>query len=295
MLKKDLIRKIKEEIEKSGFPLELFVIDICSKKNTGRKPNQRYTYDGKLKEIDLHAFFEEIKFNSSSNPQHTVSSLIIECKKSKEKPWIFFSSPMFKGSHSFHFLKYLSTYDDYFLKNKKHKLLGQIWKHITKNHYLDTKIPKCISYFEAFKNPNQESRIYDAVQSVLAFMKYNMTNWVSRERSEYDGFNHFYYPIIVIDGALFEANVEDGRTRLIERNHLQIRTLFDGYIYIIDVVKKSYFETLFNIIEMNHKEIVRAINKMKIPKELRKGILEKHKKDLHNFRLDFPIDYYRSS
>ena len=63
MSKKDLIKKIKGDIEKCGFPLEIFVIDVCSKKNTGRMPNQRYTYQDELKEIDLHAFFEAIRLN----------------------------------------------------------------------------------------------------------------------------------------------------------------------------------------------------------------------------------------
>ena len=137
MVEKEMIKNIKKEIMKSGFPLEIFIIDICSKKNTGRMPNQRYTYEGKLKEIDLHAFFEDTEFESKSNPQLTSSNLIIECKKSKEKPWIFFSSSMFKKSDSFHFLKYLSTYDDYFRKTREHDLLNQIRKHISKNHYLD--------------------------------------------------------------------------------------------------------------------------------------------------------------
>ena len=150
MSKKEFIKKIKQEIEKCGFPLEIFVINACSKKNTGRLPNQRYTYKEETKEIDLHAFFEEIKFNFKKNPQHTLSNLVVECKKSKSNPWIFFSSEMHQKSSSLLFLKNWSTYDKYFIENKQHILFGQIWKYIKKNHYLNKKIPKCISYFEAF-------------------------------------------------------------------------------------------------------------------------------------------------
>ena len=256
-------------------------------------PNQRYTYDGKLKEIDLHAFFEDIKFTSKSIPQHTSSNLIIECKKSKEKPWVFFSSAMFQKSDSFCFLKYLSTYDFYFDKKKNQRLLGQLWEEIKKNHYLDTTVPKCISYFEAFKNPNQESQIYGAIQSVLTFMRYNVTEWKNSKLEEYDAVNDFYYPIIVLDGDLFEANVKNGKTKLNKKDHLQIRTIFDGEIFIIDVVKKEYFETFFNLIEKNHIEIVKAISKLKIPKEICKKILEKNKISQDKFIMDFPIDYYK--
>jgi len=292
MPKKDLIKKIKKEIKDSGFPLEIFVIDICSKKNTGRMPNQRYTYEGELKEIDLHAFFEEIDYNTKKTPQHTSSNLIIECKKSRDKPWVFFSSPMFANSDSFSFLKYLSSYDSYFSKKKKHKLLGRIWKNIKKNHYLDRKIPKCISYFEAFKNPSQESKIYEAIQSVLSFMKYDMHHWLNKSESKYEAVTDFYYPIIVLDGGLFEANVKNGKTKVIERKHIQIRTLLDGEIYIIDVIKKEYFKKFLNKLEENHKEVVREIKKLKISKEHKKKILEQNKKTLKNFKLDFPLDYY---
>jgi len=55
----NMIDKIKKEIEQSGFPLELYVINTCSKKNTGRLPNIRYTHEGTLREIDLYAFFKK--------------------------------------------------------------------------------------------------------------------------------------------------------------------------------------------------------------------------------------------
>jgi hypothetical protein len=45
-------------------------------------------------------------------------------------------------------------------------------------------------------------------------------------------------PIIVLDGYLFEAIIKNETTRLIERNHIQIRASYDGDIYIVDVVKK---------------------------------------------------------
>ena len=85
----ELVNKITNEIKRSGFPLEMHCLNVCSKKNTGRMPNIRYSYKGELKEIDLYAFFEEIT-PEAENPQYTSTSIIVECKKSKY-PWVFFS------------------------------------------------------------------------------------------------------------------------------------------------------------------------------------------------------------
>jgi len=87
----DIISKITKEIKKSGFPLEIYCLNICSKKNTGRMPNIRYMYEGKLREIDLFAFFEEIKLHpkKGENLQYTSTSIIVECKKSTKYPWFF--------------------------------------------------------------------------------------------------------------------------------------------------------------------------------------------------------------
>jgi hypothetical protein len=81
----ELVKNIESDIRKSGFPLEMYVLNVCSTKNTGRMPSVRYEYLDQLREIDLLAFFETI-----APAHHTSTDLIIECKKSTEKPWVFF-------------------------------------------------------------------------------------------------------------------------------------------------------------------------------------------------------------
>ena len=55
----NLPEKIKEDMRKSGFPLEFHVLNVCSTKNTGRMPGLRYEFQ-RERELDLLAFFEEI-------------------------------------------------------------------------------------------------------------------------------------------------------------------------------------------------------------------------------------------
>jgi hypothetical protein len=109
----DLVGKIESDIRKSGFPLEMFVLNVCSTKNTGRMPSVRYEHLDQLREIDLDAFFETIAAS-----HHTCTDLIIECKKSSEKPWVFFSTAAYSFDNVACFLKYTSEFDLYFRKHE---------------------------------------------------------------------------------------------------------------------------------------------------------------------------------
>ncbi len=289
----NMIDKIKKEIEKSGFPLELYVINICSKKNTGRMPNVRYIYKGNLREIDLYAFFEEINLNpkEGENLQYTTTAMIIECKKSKDKPWVFFSSGMYQSTDVFCFTKYMSDFDLYFNREEAYLLLGQIYKNLGKNHYMDKRMPKCITYFEAFKNPSIPSEIYKAINSVLSFLCYKRES-VSKRRNELGFSTEFFFPIIVFDGPLFEARVEGDKVNVKEQNHIQLRTDYNEEMFIIDIVKKEYFEKFFGLIEEDHLEFVNSVNKIHFPEEHKSRLKTKHEQEMKEFEKYFPFEMY---
>jgi len=289
-----MIDKIKKEIEKSGFPLELYVINICSKKNTGRMPNIRYTYEEKLREIDLYAFFEEIRIEPKKgvNLQHTSTAMIIECKMSKDKPWVFFSTGMYQFTNVFSFTKYISEFDLYFHRESKYPLLGQIYRNMSNNHYKDKAIHRCITYFEAFKRPSSHSEIYKGIESVLSFLCYKREHF-SKRRNELGFFTVFFFPIIVFDGHLFEANIEEDIVNVKEQNHIQLRTFYHEEMFIIDIVKKEYFENFFNIIEQDHLEFVNSINKIHFPEEHKVRLKTEHEKKMKEFKNDFPPEMYR--
>jgi len=291
----DMIDKIKRGIEKSGFPLEFYILDICSKKNTGRMPNMRYTYEGNLREIDLYAFFEEINLNPKreENLQHTSTSMIIACKKSEGKPWVFFSSGMHQNMDLFCFTKYVSEFDLYFNKVKDYPLLGQIYKDLHQNHYMNKKVPKCISYVEAFKKPSGKSEIYEAIDSVITFLRYQM-ELCSRRLNEVGVYTSFFFPTVVLDGLLFEAQLKNGNMEVEERDHVQLRTAYGtSEVFAIDVVKREYFEKFFDLIEKDHLEFVEAINKIHFPKNYISELKLRHEQEIESFRLPFPEDYYK--
>ncbi len=260
----DLLERIASDIRKSGFPLEVEVLNICSTKNTGRLPSVRYEYCDQLREIDLVAFYETISRENSRGPQHTITELIIECKKSVEKPWVFFSTPSYSFENVASFLKYSSEFDLYFSETRSLPLLARIYPKILRTHYADPALPRCVAYYEAFKGSGSPSEIYRAIDSVITYLNYSSER--RAKRNERLGvFSEFYIPTIVIDGCLFEASVDKAKITVKERNHIQVRTLHRGELYIIDVVSRNEFQKFFARIEHLHKEITSAIAGLNLP------------------------------
>ena len=141
-----------------------------------------YRFYGKLKEIDIVAglgAYDESGLEGLAT--NTWTQLIIECKKSEEKPWVFFSVPEGSGRSDASvrtFTKYTSDLDSYFktegarFERGRSPLLARIAPLCRQNHYADASIPRCVAYVEAFKNPDKPSEIYAALDSVLSFIHY---------------------------------------------------------------------------------------------------------------------------
>jgi hypothetical protein len=217
--------------------------------------------------------------------------MIIECKKSKDRPWVFFSSHDYQSPDVLSFIKHSSEFDNYFAKTRNYLLLGQIFKNLKKNHYCDKNIPRCIAYSEAFKKERSTpSQIYDAVDSVLSYTRHAQSQR-NDDLEEYGTYTEFYFPVIILDGLLFEARVDNNHLDLIERKHLQLRTDYDDGIFIVDVVVKDYFKQFFQIIEDDHKEFVKAIDKIKFPIPYKK-MLKIKMREKRKERLPLPIELY---
>jgi len=267
----EFVEKIENDIRKSGFPLEMFVLNVCSTKNTGRMPSVRYEYLDKLREIDLLAFFETIAAS-----HHTSTDLIIECKKSSEKPWVFFSTPSYKFDSVASFIKYASDFDAYFGKRGFVPLLAQIYPGLKVGHYSDSGVPRCVSYYEAFRSTSAPSEIYGAIDSVITYLNYRRSSRL-KASEEFGTFSEFYLPVIVLDGNLFEATVELDQVSVRARPHIQLRTFHKEDIYIIDVVLRDHFQQFFDEVSKFHDEIVRCIASLSLPKEFKTAAQAKHK------------------
>jgi hypothetical protein len=286
----EFVEKIKADLKKSGFPLEAHILNICSTKNTGRMPSLKYEYLDKVREIDLFAFYETIDLAppKQSILQHTSTNLIIECKKSESKPWVFLSSPAYSFDKVLSSLKYFSDLDRHFAPRGLPPLLAQIYPKIKKSHCVDASLPRCFSYYEAFKGPDKPSEIYAAVESVTNYLSYRYQSRVNRVE-EAGTFSEFYVPIVVLEGRLFEASINGTAVDLRERSHLQLRTWRSeahNDLFVIDIVTRDKFQEFFDDLEQFHNEIVSAIKAIKFPPEFKRAALARTKRPKTEFYIN---------
>jgi len=129
-------------------------------------------------------------------------------------------------------------------------------------------MPRCTSYYEAFKDPNQPSDIYKAIDTVVSYVLYRRAHRI-KIAEMFGTFSEFYVPTVVLNGKLFEASISQDTIEVRERPHIQLRTFHRDDIYIIDVVTKDYFPRFFNKVEALHLEVVSAIRKLTFPAAFR--------------------------
>lgn len=258
--------KIKDEIKKSGFPLEIDILQICSKQGLEFEHHIQYDYKENKKEIDIYtSYFEVLK---GRNKQATKTSMIIECKKSKNKPWVFFSLGEKKNVDLVFNLDYESGFNVHLAESEHTSLIGKIKHNLKKNHYFNKEVPQCISYIEAFKKTDYPSDIHKGIESVLSFLNYRL----STIPKNFLIYTEFLYPVIILEGRLFEAAVKGDQIDLEEREHIQLLIKYNLKTYFIDVIKKEYFDKFLDQVKEDHLEFIAAIDNIKFSKEFLKEV-----------------------
>ena len=258
-LSSDEIRKIKEDVEKSGFPLEVEVHEIL-RKFDWRVLHQQLFLDKdteKERSIDIVAFYADHSPLGAYTLFHM--SLIIECKRSVKHPWIFYTVPKEKEFFSFPF----RPVEHYALPRgyKKKKMLDELQKwmpfsHIYRKNLNGERV--ALHYYEAFKK-GKGKQIFDAKNKVLKSLKYRLNEskdfTLKIRKVEPDYFPLFiFYPVIAFDGHLFELKSMEEDP--IPVNYLQYFAPTTSASIIIDVVKKEHLHRFLD--ELNHE-----IRKMK--------------------------------
>jgi hypothetical protein len=177
------------------------------------------------------------------------------------------------------FVKYVSEFDLYFRGIGRRSLLGQIAPQLRDNHYNDSAIPRCIGYCEAFRDDqSRENNIYRAIDSVLSFLSWDI-GLQPRQLHKLGYFSNFYFPAIVLDGELLEARLDNKNLNVNRRNHIQLRTIYErGRVFIIDIVKKEWFQTYLQMIKNDHKGFVESIGKLVFDAAHRKS-MKRHRED----------------
>lgn len=285
---------LREQILKSGYPLEVEIHSILER--NWFVTHNAYFLDeeqNKTRLLDMHAVttptFKDQDESSAELPNFSaLLNLAVECKKSDEYAWIFFTVPSYLR---------LLGYGQYFDHTKAFRQDAALDLYFDNPdslfHYYS--FEKVASSFlevklEKSSGKRREPReIYEGVSELVKFVSYQIQSHSSSSRRRYEECERttdiwkpmfeiiYYFPVLVYQGQLYEALFEDGRIQLEERNHLLLERYYrppysqTPLAYRIDIVKSGFFPQFIKIIERdvewfhsqlirNRDEIVRTID-----------------------------------
>jgi len=263
------IEKIRKEVRKSGHPVNLKVSIILNKKGWYVKNAPRY-FDPRLKtfrEVDIVA---KKKSNFIGIGYDT---LIIECKKSENHPWVFFN----QGKEN---TKEASlTLTTHLGKNEEviYELIRE--KGMFKEHYYYKKPLSAYYFVSNVKQDCKKSKeIFEAVTKVLdACLFYvNQKAKILEECKKLklklpeSYLINFFYPIIVLDGKLYEVRIMGEKEYIDEVKHISLLVEYElekPYLaqslneniykpvfsksFIVDIVRLDYFKEFLKNFDLN--------------------------------------------
>jgi len=255
----EIQEKIIQELKNSGFPLEIFVSIKLNKNGWIVRPTLDY-YDPNIadyREADIIAY-QNLGIGNIFN------ILVIECKKSAVKPWVFIRQKRV-GNLSENLNIVCSPQDSVIFNNLES----------TMHYHHYSKMPICTYYIVPFTN-EENSKLSKAIFHAKNQVITALTHLLDQRIEMYNGASlitkTFFYPIIVFDGDLYSAIINEDNIDLVEENHLllsierelskkrEIRlsentTRSQEYKpYLIDIVKKEYFEEYLKIFQQYYIE-----------------------------------------
>ena len=241
-----LRNKILEDINKTGYLLELIVARKLYAKNWRTFVNRSYVdpETKKIRETDVYAFNAYQIDNI-----YLEVNLVIETKK-HSKPWVIF----------------VNHYDAEIVKDirsfETHLFLDNFNLDLIDTYQFSDTLPRMQvdyigrNFYEAFKSPNENSKIYEAIISVGKAAIYH------RDKEKYDGAildsdNYdktkptkisVFLPLIILEGVLSIATITESlEINFQETNYCPVDLDFDDddfndSTYLVDIITKDYLE-----------------------------------------------------
>jgi hypothetical protein len=275
--------KVTAAINTTGYPVELFVSSILNSHNHITWANQYFldyeTNQSRTVDIRVPAFFT---MTGESNIRFA-TELVIECKKSPKTAWVFFEYDDITQ------IDYLGQIFDYeqICKNDfiKNNLLLKFDINLPSHYGIKSKLARIARNYQVVKigeddlddhtkNNKTKDTIFEAINQVTKFTTYtiqtSVENVVKRfKEDKVYPFFFIHYPIIVYDGPLYNGYLKDDKIELEERDHIIVKHQFRPQyaqrekIFLIDVIKKEYFEKLMLELEKESEQIALHLQKNK--------------------------------
>lgn len=270
---RNIQRKLQADAKKSGFAFELDVVERLRKKECIVWPNLPFIDDsGEIHEIDALAMMPDLDDTKEWQCGYVAQNLIIECKSSVKKPWVFFKEVFdpisFQG-----LVSNLQYFSDINIKESYTILAGCMNTALREHHYNSYDIPKALTYFEAF-GKDAGTNIYKAVMNVWrAISFYKKMLYEARTSSKPNKkLICFMHGIILFDGILVLAEKNDDKFEFSEVPHVMLRTINcltdktppfgSDRETIIDVVRKDHLENYLSICRNDFKFCIEHLNQI---------------------------------
>jgi len=258
-----IVSNIKNDIKKSGFPLEIEVGALLSRNNWDVN-HQTYFYDqeeDKARALDIVA--TRLELIESSRLNRINITLLIECKRSFDKPWVFYTTP--KGENhepmlgSVSFIKFISVPE---LELRNYGLFYQ-------SHYFFNEIQKITTLnYEPF---SERKNIFTATNQVLKALHYKRKTTKELLRklpSHLQNIVIIYYPLIVFDGMMYECELSENDIEITPLEYIQYKVSHGisgetEETFIVDVVKKKFLDTYISWINQEIETMIHFAQNLK--------------------------------
>jgi len=246
--KGDLIERIRSNLQKSGFTLEIKVMKLLRQFDWKDIPQHYYVDPDEEKGRSLDFYCIKRVEVHSSYVDALRFVLLIECKKTAEN-WVFFVTSNSLLDEKMKLIEFLPTMH---IKFKKPGFpLIEAFRH---SHYMDYK-KVAINHYVPFKKKSEKDgkdSFYEACQQVLKAL-IDDRRYFERPEIPKPDLCSFYYPIIITDNPIFEYDIE---TDKISRKNriLYSREGVSRWLepFLIDV---SRFEATHNLLKEINNEM----------------------------------------
>lgn len=244
-------KELKADIEKSGLPLEIDVNDILRNKRWN-VTNEAYYLDqneNKARYVDIIATrLEQVE---ASKIHKLNVTLVIECKRSIKKPWVFYMVP--KGE------MHEPDIGQVFLMktNSQPALSPPEYRLFWNSHYFSSNINKvAIRGYVAFADgKNGMNTAINQSLKALIYRRDEGSKLLPKLPEKYQGIVAIYYPLVIFDGKMYECEKDGNDIRLSDATYIQYQINYgiSGSIseetFLVDVVGRDFLDAYLNSID----------------------------------------------
>jgi len=260
--------KITDYLKATGYPLELLVSAMLSDRGweVFNNPSYMDSYTGQNKSYDIRAIkqWELFPAREGKWTEFLNVALVIECKKSTKKPWVFFVTPTSETDLN---IKRLRIPGNFFCSEHPRADSSHLdFEQVVHLHHYYRLRNKGRTYTEVFVSPDRPSQIFRAISSAVEGTLFESRAWRV-------GGYPLIYPIIVFSGDLYQAKaLASDEIALRRARHVQVvhsyATQFESHFgggqysaieFVVDVVRFDYLSSFLRMIEKEHLEISRRM------------------------------------